>query len=136
MSSVTNRRVPQTAAGAAVKLCVIASHPPCARYILHNAFPGDRVVSGSVSLVSASISLLPCLAYSALRVPSRADAMWWPFQWLVIYVIGGVTFVPLVVVAVICKSEASLASLASLASHRRLSMNVFPEPVRADGHFC
>lgn len=28
--------------------------------------------------------------------------MWWPFQWLVIYVLGGLTFVPLLIVTVIC----------------------------------
>ena len=28
-------------------------------------------------------------------------AMWWPFQWVVIYILGGLTFVPLVVVAII-----------------------------------
>lgn len=83
------------------------------------------LVSLFLYLVFESISLLSCLAYSALRVASRVDAMWWPFQWLVIYVIGGVTFVPLVVVAVICKSEASLAS------HRHLSKHVPPESVRA-----
>jgi hypothetical protein len=47
--------------------------------------------------------------------------MWWPFQWLVIYVIGGITFVPLVVVAVICESEASLVS------HHHPSKHVSPD---------
>jgi hypothetical protein len=28
--------------------------------------------------------------------------MWWPLQWLVIYVIGGITFVPLLIAALIC----------------------------------
>lgn len=29
--------------------------------------------------------------------------MWWPFRYLFIYVLGGLTFVPLVIIGAICK---------------------------------
>ena len=40
---------------------------------------------------------------------SRPYKMWWPFQWLVIYVLGGLTFVPLVIALII--GEISLAAI-------------------------
>jgi len=33
--------------------------------------------------------------------------MWWPFQWAVIYVLGGLTFIPLAVLIVVGMSLCS-----------------------------
>lgn len=73
------------------------------------------------------------LALSRPSISSRFDGgeadnwlrMWWPFQWLVIYVLGGFTFVPLVIIGAISESTIShrtdfrLCYALWLGTHRR-----------------